>query len=84
MHLIMLSCRKASELIEKRLIFRLSMKEKIQLKMHTSVCEACSHYQKQSEKLDHLIKEHLQYESERSESKHKANEDLQNKIIKSI
>jgi hypothetical protein len=80
----MLSCREASELIDKKLLFRLSFKEKIQLRMHTSVCKACSRYQKQSQKLDHLIKEHLHRELETKESKDKGNKDLQNKIMKSI
>lgn len=59
MHMILLSCRKATELIEKKIFFGLSKKEKVQLFMHTSVCEYCARYQKQSKELDSLLKAHL-------------------------
>jgi len=48
MHTLFLSCLKATELIEKSLHFKLSGKEKLQLKMHTMMCDACSSYEKQS------------------------------------
>lgn len=44
----MLSCLKATEMIEKRLLFKLSLKEKIQIKIHTKICEVCFLYEKQS------------------------------------
>jgi hypothetical protein len=43
-----LSCFKATELIEKKLHFRLSVRERIQLKIHKMMCDACSRYEKQS------------------------------------
>ncbi|OGS69205.1 MAG: hypothetical protein A3F91_03495 [Flavobacteria bacterium RIFCSPLOWO2_12_FULL_35_11] len=49
MNIIMLSCKKATELIEKRWVTKLSPVEKIQLKMHTAVCGQCATYEKQSE-----------------------------------
>lgn len=48
MHILFLSCLKATELIEKKLHFRLSLKEKLQLKMHKMMCDACTSYEKQS------------------------------------
>jgi hypothetical protein len=48
MHKLFLSCLKATELIEKRLHFKLSIKEKLQLKVHKMMCSACSNYEKQS------------------------------------
>ena len=48
MHILFLSCLKATELIEKKLHFRLSWSEKLQLKAHKMMCDACSHYEKQS------------------------------------
>jgi len=48
MNILMLSCKKATELIEKRLVTGLSGIEKIQLKVHTAVCKNCSTYKKQS------------------------------------
>lgn len=46
--ILMLSCLKATELIEKRLLFRLSLADKIRLKLHLTACKACRNYDKQS------------------------------------
>ncbi len=51
----MLSCKKATELIEKRLVIKLSTVEKIQLKMHTAVCSKCSTYESQSDIIENCI-----------------------------
>ena len=48
MHILFLSCLKATELIEKKLHFKLSFTEKLQLRMHKSMCDACTMYEKQS------------------------------------
>ncbi len=48
MHLLMLSCLQATKLIEKQFIAKLSWVQKFQLRLHTSACNACSNYQKQS------------------------------------
>ena len=48
MHIFFLSCLKATELIEKKFHFNLSLKEKLQLKMHKMMCEACTKYEKHS------------------------------------
>ncbi len=46
--ILFLSCLKASELVEKKMHFNLSFTERIQLKLHKSMCEACRVYEKQS------------------------------------
>jgi len=48
MQLFLLSCLKATELIEKKLNFKLSAREKLQLSMHKMVCNACRNYEEQS------------------------------------
>ena len=48
MNIFFLSCYKATELIERKLNFKLSVKERIQLKMHKMMCSACTLYEKQS------------------------------------
>ena len=48
MQFLFLSCLKATELIEKKLHLTLSFKEKLQLKVHKMMCDACTHYEKQS------------------------------------
>lgn len=55
MHILFLSCLKATELIEKKLYFRLSFKEKLQLKMHKTMCDACTNYEKQSKFMDKAL-----------------------------
>lgn len=46
---LFLSCLKATELIEKQMQFKLSLTERLQLKVHKSMCEACRVYEKQSD-----------------------------------
>lgn len=48
MNILFLSCLKATELVEKKLRFRLSPIEQMQLKMHRTMCKACSLYKDQS------------------------------------
>lgn len=61
MNLLMLSCKKASELIEKKLHFPLSSVEKVQLIIHTSMCDACRSYQSQSKELDTFLDNHINH-----------------------
>ena len=60
MNTLMLSCKKASELIDKQSVVKLSVKEKVMLHMHTSMCDGCKAYQKQSKLLDKLLQNHIQ------------------------
>lgn len=62
MHILFLSCLKATELIEKKFHFKLSFKEKLQLKVHKMMCEACSQYEKQSAILESGISKSLKTE----------------------
>ena len=39
---------KATELIEKKLHFKLSLTEKLQLKVHKMMCDACTNYEEQN------------------------------------
>lgn len=56
----MLSCDKATQLIEKKLLFDLSFREKIQLKMHKSICDACTTYEKQSKIIEEALQSKIQ------------------------
>ncbi len=55
MHYLFLSCRKATDLINKKSDSPLSCIENIQLSMHKSMCKACSNYEKQTNILDQAI-----------------------------
>jgi hypothetical protein len=49
------SCKKTTELIDKQLLTQLTMKEKMQLKMHKSMCKTCTAYVHQSKLLDSIV-----------------------------
>ncbi|HYX06173.1 MAG TPA: hypothetical protein VE912_05510 [Bacteroidales bacterium] len=55
MHILFLSCLKATELIEKKMHFRLSWMERMQLKAHKMMCDACTRYEEQSAYIDQAI-----------------------------
>ncbi|KAA2242548.1 hypothetical protein F0L74_08410 [Chitinophaga agrisoli] len=55
LHILLLSCSKATGLIEKELYFRLSPIDKIRLFMHAGICGFCHRYRKHSRLLDRLM-----------------------------
>ena len=59
-HLIVLSCKKASLLIEKGHHQPLSFVDRIQLRMHLSICDKCTEYQKQSFLIENCMKNNIQ------------------------
>ena len=83
MQLLMLSCKKATELIEKRSLTKLSFKEKVQLRLHKSMCDACTAYEKQSRKIDELLHGHI-HDASIDNTAILNNEALKEKIINNI
>jgi hypothetical protein len=79
----MISCRKASELVEKNNFEPLNFGDKMKLKIHTSMCKACTAYGKQSQQLDQLLNEHFGEHSSKF-IKQTNNEELKTKIISEI
>lgn len=55
MNIIVLSCRKATLLIEKSHNEPLSFIDKAQLSMHLKICDKCSGYQKQSLLIEKIL-----------------------------
>ena len=51
----MISCYRATELIEKSQAVGLNPFDKLKLRLHTSVCDMCKKYQTQSEMLDQAL-----------------------------
>lgn len=49
---IMISCKEATELIEKRAVTKLSIIERVQLLSHTGMCSICTQFEKISRFLD--------------------------------
>lgn len=83
MHYLFLSCLKATELIEKRFHLELSFKEKLQLKMHTMMCDACTLYEKQSEIIEDEIQKHFHEKPPEATDTEKLEEQIKLELEKS-
>ncbi len=57
MQKLMLSCKKATELIDKKIHSGISRDEKVKLYFHTMMCSACTNYEKQSYLIDKALKD---------------------------
>lgn len=55
MRILLKSCKKTTELIDKQMLTSLTLKEKLQLKAHKSICKTCNGYEKQSKLLDAFL-----------------------------
>lgn len=60
MNIIMLSCNKATLLIEKSHAEPLSFVDRMKLKMHIAMCDKCAGYQKQSLIIENVLKSNHQ------------------------
>lgn len=60
MNWLLLSCKTATELVEKKSLRGLSRKENVRLKIHTAMCNSCTNYQEQSLLIDKILYAHLQ------------------------
>ncbi|MFD2917237.1 hypothetical protein [Psychroserpens luteus] len=49
------SCKKTAELIDKKFLTPLSIKEKVQLYIHKSMCKTCAAYERQSKIIDNAV-----------------------------
>ncbi len=79
MNFLMLSCKKSSELIDKSQRIELSMRERFLLRMHTSMCDGCKAYQKQSKLLDKILG-HFAHQHNEDNIPVVHNEELQTRI----
>ncbi|MFT6872436.1 MAG: hypothetical protein ACJAVN_001445 [Roseivirga sp.] len=77
-----MSCKRATLLIEKnQLQGKLSVKQTIQLKMHTALCDACKGYETQSQIIDKGLET---YAKRLHTPKHKLSKKVKDGIIKAI
>lgn len=51
-----MSCQKASYIIEKREVSKISLREKISLKFHLMICALCRRYESDSKILGRILK----------------------------
>ena len=83
MNILMLSCKRASGLIEKKANLSLNPLEKVQLFIHTGMCDACKSYEKQSKDLDSILDKHM-HSTKPESSKDTLSTDIKNKIISDL
>ena len=85
MNILMLSCEKASGLIDKSLHFPLNPIEKIQLFFHTRMCDACRGYQQQSNTMEVLMKQHINKQTDLGDaSEIKLSDQSKSQIMKAV
>lgn len=82
MRILFNSCKKTSELIDKQAVVKLSVKEKMQLQVHKSMCKTCEVYEHQSKFMDKIISN--LFRQGNSKSKVKLSEERKIKIIDEI
>lgn len=79
---LMISCKRATELIEISQEQKLAFKERMRLKLHNFLCKVCDIYAQQSKKLSMILNRHAQ-----SKSSNATIEDLsklKNKILSNL
>jgi 5,10-methylenetetrahydrofolate reductase len=64
---MMLSCKKATELIDKKIHIGITPNEKIKLHFHTMMCNACTNYEKQAHIMDKALKDKQSEQSDLAE-----------------
>lgn len=52
----MISCRRATELTEKKLAGELTLTDNLRLLFHRSMCDACRRYGRQSQALEQILR----------------------------
>ncbi|CCG53629.1 Hypothetical Protein KQS_08460 [Flavobacterium indicum GPTSA100-9 = DSM 17447] len=82
MNILVNSCKRTTELIDKQSIVPLSIKEKMQLQMHKSMCKTCNAYEHQSKFIDKIITNWFNKDS--SSKKVKLSNEKKVKIIEEI
>ena len=84
MNLLMLSCRKATELMDKKLHGHLRPVEKVQLFLHTRMCDGCRLYQTQIKMLDRILKKQAQEPNETNPPEKSLPTEIKSKIINEL
>ncbi len=81
-HFLMLSCKKAAELIEKRHSFGLNALEKAQLTMHKKICATCALYEEQNTFIHDALTKHIQdpNNAEKQELEEKEKEEIKTRL----
>ena len=60
MNAILLSCREATRIAAEKAFRKLGLREKVQLKMHKTVCHYCRKFDEQNEFIDLAVHRHIE------------------------
>ena len=82
--MLMLSCYKATELMERKSIGDLRAIDRSRLYVHTRMCNACKLYEKQSWFLDTVLRRGLMEPDEDSKAEKELPDTVRSKIIKEL
>jgi hypothetical protein len=82
MNFLFLSCKRTTELIEKRNVDDLSVIENLQLKVHVLMCRACKAYENQSEMIEKTLSQWSK--SKDKVKKNKLSAGMKSQIIKEV
>ncbi len=77
---LILSCKKATELIEKKNLAGLDPMQNMQLSLHLMMCKACKEYEKQSTILDQLISMNMKNNIQKMQEKSHLDSELKKSI----
>lgn len=80
---LFLTCKRATELIERKQEIKLSFKNGMQLKLHLMMCKACTAYYAQSLLINKTLKKYFQKDDGQNETIIR-NEKLKERIISKI
>ncbi|WP_421751163.1 hypothetical protein [Croceimicrobium sp.] len=75
---LILSCKDASSLIQKKEEGKLGLIQGLQLRVHLSVCVFCRHYEKQSGRINEFIDQY--FKDRKPQAQEKFKEELKSKI----
>lgn len=78
-----LSCKKATELVERKHDNHLSLKDELQLKLHLIMCKTCNAYQKHSVLINQVLKKYFNVNNSYDFNAFKNNE-LKERIISKL
>lgn len=78
------SCKKASELVEKKIYFKLNLIEKMQLNLHTVICDVCKSYEKKSENMDKTLQKHILNQDGFDTSNHMLSDNFKEEITRKL
>ncbi|WP_199880219.1 hypothetical protein [Flammeovirga pacifica] len=79
----MITCKKASELIDKEAEVGISMGEKVQLSFHTFICKACKQYRIMSDQLGNTLQKFITKNHENASLSEEKKADIIKNINKS-